>query len=168
MTAVPVGNAFRQAQQEKTRVAHLRFAIVAVLVGAALTGCMVGPDFLKPDPPTAKAYTEGSLPEQTAATPGIGGAPQRLVSGQDIPAQWWALFRSPALDQLIRQALADSPTLAAAEATLRQARENLRAESGALLYPAVDAKASATREKTSGAAGGQPSAHSDIFNLYNA
>ena len=43
------------------------------------------------------------------------------------------LFHSEALDSLIRQALADSPNLAAAKATLREAQENLRAEAGVLL-----------------------------------
>jgi NodT family efflux transporter outer membrane factor (OMF) lipoprotein len=122
---------------------------------------------LRPESPKTDHYTPAPLPQETAAAPGIGGAAQRFVIGQDIPAQWWTLFHSEALDQLIHQALTNSPTLEAAQATLRQARENLRAEMGVLL-PAVDANASGTRERFSGAAFGEPNLPSSIFNLYNA
>jgi len=40
----------------------------------------------------------------------------------DIPEQWWTLFRSPELDRLVREALANSPTLAQATARLKQAQ----------------------------------------------
>ena len=89
------------------------------------------------------------------------------MTGEEIPAQWWTLFHSEPLDRLIRQALTDSPTLAAAQAKLRQAQENLRAEVGAV-SPSVDAKLSAERQRFSFAAIGQPQIPSTIFNLYNA
>ncbi|VEB41872.1 efflux transporter, outer membrane factor (OMF) lipoprotein, NodT family [Chromobacterium violaceum] len=45
------------------------------------------------------------------------------MNGGDLPAQWWTLFRSPELDQLIRAALAHNPSLEAAQAALaRRAR----------------------------------------------
>lgn len=140
----------------------------AVLVAAALlSGCTVGPDFRQPEPTDTSRYTETPVPEQTASAPGvIGGAAQHLNSGQDLPAQWWSLYRSEALDRLIRQAIKDSPNLAAAQATLRQARENLAAQRGALLYPGVDLDANAAREKINGASFGQNTGTS-IFNLYN-
>jgi NodT family efflux transporter outer membrane factor (OMF) lipoprotein len=72
-------------------------------------------------------------------------AEPRLASGKDIPAQWWTLFRSPALDGLVRRALDNSPTLARAQAKLRQAQEDLSARSGATQYPKVDAKLSPNR-----------------------
>ncbi|MGE5240153.1 MAG: efflux transporter outer membrane subunit [Bacteroidota bacterium] len=138
-----------------------------MLAGAMLAGCAVGPDFRQPEAPDTKSYTRAALPQETAATPGTGGAAQRFVSEQDIPAQWWTLFQSQALDQLIRQALQDSPTLAAAQATLRQSQENLRAQYGAALSPGVDASLSATRQRISGAAFG-PGGKANLFNLYNA
>ena len=61
----------------------------------------------------------------------------------------------------------DSPNLAAAEATLREARENLAAQRGALLFPQATLDAGATREKISGAQIGVPNAGTSIFNLYN-
>jgi NodT family efflux transporter outer membrane factor (OMF) lipoprotein len=135
--------------------------------GALLAACAVGPDFNRPEAPATKSYTRAALPKETASTAVAGGAVQRFVSGQDIPAQWWTLFHSTALDQLIRQALQDSPTLVAAEATLRESQENLRAQYGAALFPSVDAGLTATRERISGAAFG-PNGQPNLFNLYNA
>jgi len=148
---------------------RIRSALLGGIAAAALAGCMVGPDFQRPESPSTTQYTEHSLPQETASSPGTAGAPQRFVSGADISAQWWALYRSEPLDRLIREAIAESPNLAAAQATLREAKENLIAGTGSLLYPQVDANLSATREKVSaaqlfGGTGGQ----SNIFNLYNA
>ena len=129
---------------------------------------MVGPNFRQPDAPTATRYTEADLPGATASAPGPAGSTQRFAPGQDLPAQWWTLFHSNPLDQLVRQAIADSPNLTAAEAALRVARENLAAQTGALLYPQVDGTLGATREKFSGASLGQTGTGTTIFNLYNA
>jgi NodT family efflux transporter outer membrane factor (OMF) lipoprotein len=70
-------------------------------------------------------------------------AEERLAPGADIPAQWWTLFRSPVLDDLVRLTLENSPTLAGAQARLRQAQEELSARSGGARLPQVDATASA-------------------------
>lgn len=144
---------------------NLKLALVAC---ALLSGCMVGPDFHRPEPASTSRYTEVPMPDQMASAPGVaGGTEQRLVSGRDLPAQWWSLFHSEALDRLIRQAINDSPTLAAAQATLREAKENLAAQRGALLFPRVDLNAGATREKISGAEFGQSNSSASLFNLYN-
>ena len=129
---------------------------------------MVGPDFKRPQPPAVTGYTETPLPPETASAQGTGGASQRFLSDREIPAEWWTLFHSPPLDQLIRRALANSPTLAAAQASLRQSQENRRALTGEVLYPAVDASFSAEKQQFSSAAFGQPSVPSSTFNLYNA
>jgi NodT family efflux transporter outer membrane factor (OMF) lipoprotein len=142
-------------------------ANLVALVGL-LSGCAVGPNFRTPAASGSKTYTETPLPAETAAAPGGEAVVQKFVSGQDIPGQWWTMFRSEALDRLIRQALADSPTLAAAQATLREAEENLRARAGTEYFPTVDGNLSATRQKVNGASFGQPGAGSFIFNLFNA
>lgn len=139
----------------------------AALVAIALAGCAAGPDFRRPAAPAVSSYTAGALPAETAAAPVAGGAAQRFAPGERIPAEWWALFRSEPLDRLIRQALADSPTLAAAQAALRQAEENRRAQFGVLL-PRVDGSASASRQKISGASFGQQGLDLSAFTLYNA
>ncbi len=140
---------------------------LAALAALLIAGCAVGPDFRRPPAPDAASYTAGALPAETAAAPVAGGAAQRFAAGENIPAGWWALFRSEPLDRLIRRALSDSPTLEAARATLRVAEENRRAQFGALL-PAVDAGASASRQKISGAAFGQQGIGLSPFTLYNA
>ena len=145
-----------------------RSATLALALGLTLAGCMVGPDFRRPEPPMTGRYTETPMPEQTAAAPGKGGDAQRFVADRDLSAQWWTLFNSDPLDRLVRDALAENPTLAAAQATLSQARENLAAERGALLFPQVDGNLSATRQKITGASFGLPGVPASIFNLYNA
>src|SRR5438552_4094639 len=118
--------------------------MVVFAVVMTVAGCAVGPDFRAPDPPRTSRYTETPLASGTVATPGIGGAAQKLVAGGSIPQQWWTLYRSEPLDGLIRSAIAQSPNLAAAQATLRAAHENYAAASGALLYPQVDASVGAS------------------------
>jgi NodT family efflux transporter outer membrane factor (OMF) lipoprotein len=149
-------------------VSYFRLALLALAIGVSVAGCAVGPNFRPPDAPADTPYTETPLPGETVSAPGVGGAAQRFIAAETLPAQWWTLFRSDSLDQVIRQGLADSPSLAAAEATLRQARENYIAQTGALLYPSADAKVSAARQKISGASLGEPSVGTSIFNLYNA
>jgi NodT family efflux transporter outer membrane factor (OMF) lipoprotein len=139
------------------RVCLLIALLAAVLV---LSGCTVGPDFHRPEAPETTTYGAPASPDSL-------GPAQRFVPGEDIPAQWWTLFHSPELDRLLREALDDSPTLAAAEAALRQAQENLTAQTGVVTYPAVDAKANASREKFSGASFGQPG-KGVLLTLYNA
>ena len=134
---------------------------------AAVAACAVGPDYRRPDAPAVASYTAEALPAGTATAPGVGGAAHRFVSGGEIPARWWELFRSGALDRWIREALANSPTLGAAEAALRRAREVRRARFGDLL-PGVDGSVSAARQKPSGASLGQSNAQINPFTLYNA
>ncbi len=133
-----------------------------------LSACAVGPNFHPPAAPDTSVYTAVALPPETASSPGPGGVSQCFAPGKDIPAQWWTLLHSAQLDELIRQALADNPTLDSAQATLRQARENLRALVGSALFPSVDADVSASRQKISGAEFGEPSTTFPPFTLYNA
>jgi len=164
---LPGQEASKDRGEEHLNVFAWRTAAIG-LTSLLLAGCMVGPDFRRPDAPSTDRYTEKPLPPETASTnAATGGAAQRFVAGGDLPAQWWSLYRSEPLDQMIRSGLADSPTLAAARATLRQAQENLIAQTGALMYPQVDANLSASRQKISNATFGLPGAQ-PIFNLYNA
>jgi NodT family efflux transporter outer membrane factor (OMF) lipoprotein len=128
-------------------------------------GCTVGPDFARPEPPTIDRLTQGALLPQTTAPPGVGRSAQHFDVGRDIPGEWWTLFRSPPLDALIRQALAASPSLAAAQAALRQARELRRAGEGAF-FPLVQAGFVASRNKTSTTIAPVPSNNSLYYNLF--
>ncbi|MEX3853285.1 efflux transporter outer membrane subunit [Paraburkholderia sp. BR10923] len=140
---------------------------VALCSCIALAGCMVGPDYHAPPAPATNTFTPTPLPDQTASAPGPAGLPQRFAPEQDIPAAWWTLFHCEPLDALIREAIANSPNMTAAQAALRQARENYIAQAGGTLLPSVDAQLNATREKINGIAFGQPGLVEE-FNLYNA
>jgi len=139
---------------------------VALAASALLGACMVGPDFHTPPPPTGTSLTETALPAQTAATAVGGGEAQTFAAGLPVPAHWWSLYGSEALDQLVELALRDSPSVAAAQAALRQAQENLAAQRGGLL-PAAAGVANGTRQKVSGAAEGIPQAGTFLYNLFN-
>jgi NodT family efflux transporter outer membrane factor (OMF) lipoprotein len=145
----------------------LQFSI-AVLFTTILTGCMLGPDFHSPPSPETKSYTKRPLPTKTVAISHAGnaGAAQYFVNGQDIPAAWWFMFHSQPLNDLICQALDNSPNLAAAEAALRQTQETVTAQIGASLYPNVTFQPSAERERFSGEEFGVNSPPT-TFNLYN-
>src|SRR5258707_8268764 len=134
---------------------------------AFLAACAVGPDYRAPVAPAAGTYTERPQPERTEAAPVRGGEAQRFEVGAKISAEWWTLFGSPELDGLMRAGLSGHPTLAAAQAALRQAEENLNAQYS-VLYPSVDASLRAKRQRISGASVSNPSIPSSVFNLYNA
>ncbi len=140
----------------------------ALLAAAALSACAAGPDFHSPAPPATEHYTRAPQPADTVASPGHGGDAQSLSAAHGLPVDWWTLFHSQALDELIRQALADSPTVQAAKATLQTAMENYKAQRGALLLPAADAQLSATREREPGAVAGEPQVPSLLFNVFDA
>jgi len=137
-----------------------------LLSSAIVGGCAVGPDFVKPSPPTTGGYTAEKLALVTAAAKTTGGEAQRFDLDKEVPAEWWKLYRSPPLDALIDHALVASPTLEAAKATLRQAREQVYAAEGAY-YPDLTGNVSATREKISGASFGFPGLNS-IFSVGTA
>jgi len=152
-----------------SNVKRTSVALIAVLTVSTLASCAVGPDFKSPDAPAAAndgAYTPIPMPQRTVAAPGAAGAAQRFSPGQDIPAQWWLVFHSDALDRLIRSSLSRSPNLAAAQAALRQAQETLNARTGALLYPDVDGKLGVTRETAVPGTTAAPAG--SLFTLYNA
>jgi NodT family efflux transporter outer membrane factor (OMF) lipoprotein len=132
---------------------------------AALAACAVGPNFRTPAPPVTPGYAPaGSLANVTASAEVSGGQAQRFVDAQDIPGQWWTLFQSEPLNDLIQRGLAHNPTLKAAQASLRQANENTAAARGSF-FPSVSGTLSTTRQKASAAAFGLPAGTSLLYTL---
>jgi NodT family efflux transporter outer membrane factor (OMF) lipoprotein len=78
----------------------------------------------------------------------VGGEAQHFLEGRDIAGEWWTLFHSKPLNDLIERSLKVNPDLKAAQAALLVARENVLAQRGAY-YPSVSGGFSATRAKTS-------------------
>ena len=132
-----------------------------------ITGCAVGPNFKRPNAPAVDGYTPQSLPAQTASVEMQGGEAQRFVKNMDIPAQWWTLFQSKPLNELIERALRANPDLEAAQAALRGAWENVYAQRGAF-FPAVEADFSATRQRTAGVLTSPLASGESIYNLHTA
>jgi NodT family efflux transporter outer membrane factor (OMF) lipoprotein len=139
--------------------------LAAALTAALFAGCAVGPNFKPPAAPAVSDYTTPSLSE-TAATPHRpAGEAQRFLRGNDVSGDWWTLFHSEALDELIAQSLAANPDLKAARAALAVARENVLSQRGAY-YPAVTAGFSASRQRQSGQISPQPNADLFLYNLF--
>ena len=158
----------RRARWRRRRNAVLRI-IAAVSVAGWPAGCMtVGPGFKAPPAPTVATFTRTALPTASAAAPGTLGGAQRFVAAQRAAPNWWCAFGSAKLDVLVDRALGDSPTLIAAAATLRQARQTYAAQAGSTLYPTADGKLGASRGEINGASIGQPRVPQTTYTLYNA
>ena len=139
----------------------------AMFVAVLLVGCTVGPHYRPPAPPTVGTYTPVPQPSNTVSSAGSTGAAQHLDPAMDVPAQWWTLFHSPELDRLVREALANSPTLAQATARLKEAQEESNARTGATKYPSVNANISVQREQLDLAQFGVPFPSPPPFSLLN-
>src|SRR3974390_2855166 len=87
-----------------------------------LSACEVGPDFTPPQAPQVNHYTTESDPKATNVA--VGEA-QRFFPGAKIDSDWYRLFKSKALDSAIAESLKGNPGLAAAQASLSQAQNNL-------------------------------------------
>src|ERR1700687_2831509 len=85
----------------RRRTSHGVSGPIVVLTALALAGCAIGPDFHPPAAPENAGYAPGAPPAETTSAPVANGASQRLVSGRDIPGEWWRLFRSRRLNSLI-------------------------------------------------------------------
>ena len=123
----------------------------ALLVSAAAfaASCAVGPSYHRPEAPADAGYAPTPLPQTSAAAPVHGGEAQRLVSGRDIPFEWWELFKSPALNALVERAFRANPTIASAQAALVQAQELVYAQRG-YFFPTVAANYDFERQKIAG------------------
>jgi NodT family efflux transporter outer membrane factor (OMF) lipoprotein len=149
-----------------SRTAEASIACSLVLAATLLlTGCAVGPDFVTPAPPDRTGYTPEALGSRTAGAKAAGGESQRFVRELDLPGQWWTLFHCRALNSLVETALAASPDIAAAQAALRAAKENLHAQQG-LLLPALDANAGAIRQQPAIAVPSDAGTEAPTFNLF--
>jgi NodT family efflux transporter outer membrane factor (OMF) lipoprotein len=90
---------------------------------ALIAACTVGPNYAGP-------------PKVTSS----GDAPARFVRGTDATfptapavAKWWTAMSDPLLDTLEDRALSSSPSIAVAQARVRQARSSVRLERANLL-----------------------------------
>jgi multidrug efflux system outer membrane protein len=101
------------------------------LVGLALTGCTVGPDYIKPDVSTPSAFR------------------YQISSGKAYANEsWWQLFSDPQLHSLVNRSLAQNWDITIATARVDEAAGILTTR-GAPLYPQVGYNGIAQRERLS-------------------
>ncbi len=127
------------------------------LTALLLCGCAaVGPDFTAPKAPHAAGFAaQGDQ------------APSQVTASDQAPAgQWWRNLGSADLDRVIRQALADSPTLAETDATLASAMSNAAA-AGAQLGPQGTLNASVGESRINLAAFGFTEFANPTVSLYS-
>jgi len=133
-------------------------APVVALVVLYAAGCMVGPNYRRPDVGTPPSWGE------LAPTAPAAGRSDAIVDG--TPTAWWTTFDDQLLTSLIQRTVQSNLTLQQAEARVREARA-LRRISAADLWPQVEASGSYTRGRTS-RNGRSPGAAGKYFNLFQA
>lgn len=99
------------------------------VVPLLLAGCTLGPDYVRPDL-AGGATAQAALPR----------AAQAGVQPAAPPSQWWRALNDPLLDQLVDEALRNSPNLRAAQAKLLASR-SLQRQRRAEQLPSVGAAA---------------------------
>jgi NodT family efflux transporter outer membrane factor (OMF) lipoprotein len=137
----------------------MRHVMVTLFGLLPLAACAVGPDFERPAPPEQTAYDVADIPDREKTT-----TPDLYLSyGETIPEQWWHLFKCDALDQTLRMAIAENQTLAAARATLAQARDSVEVARAAF-FPQIGVGATVERN---GSGAFQPTGSGFSSNSYS-
>ena len=121
-------------------IALLRFCFavgVWALGVIVMSGCVAGPRYHPPQISVPAAFKERPVAEGGLLQP---AQPQDHVSREG----WWELFGDAVLNQLETRLVRGNPTLAQAEARVRQARALARQDRAAY-FPTITATASVTR-----------------------
>jgi NodT family efflux transporter outer membrane factor (OMF) lipoprotein len=157
---------FRVACPRLCRLRPLGLPFLAAFACLAIASCAVGPNFEKPAAPDVTNYEPHPPATTDAASNVAGGEAQRFGNGNDVVGDWWTLFHSKQLDDLIEQSLAKNHDLKSAQAALNVAHENVLAQRGSF-YPNVTAGFSASRHQDPpGALAPVPATNQFLYNLY--
>jgi len=105
---------------------------------AALAGCTVGPDYVRPNVPVAAHYKELEGTGWTVAQPADAAA----------RGPWWAVYGDTQLNALEDKVARANQNVAAAQARFRAARANV-AQQRASFFPVVTATSDFSRARTS-------------------
>lgn len=97
-----------------------------------LSGCMLGPNYQRPEQPLPEQFTE------------VEGWKKAEPAELDDKGQWWQLYQDERLAAMLQQLEANNQSLAAAEAAWREAQAASGGTSSAL-YPQLSAQGSSTR-----------------------
>ncbi|HVA13977.1 MAG TPA: efflux transporter outer membrane subunit [Stellaceae bacterium] len=138
--------------------------ILGCSLAVLLSACGGNPPATPPSTPTSARYTAAGV----LAIPSVGsaGADQHFAIGKEVSGEWWGLFQSPALDGVLRQAVAGNRSLAVAHASLAAAHDAVMVAAGGL-YPHVDFAASAARQRNNFKAVGLTGFPPKEYNVYS-
>jgi len=114
---------------------------LAVICLATLAGCMVGPNYKRPETKVPEKW-DG----QKAVTP---AQPSKTTPNPVALVDWWNAFNDPTLSSLVEMAIRSNLDLRLAEARIRQARA-AQGVAGAPLWPEVDLNAQYQRSWPAG------------------
>jgi NodT family efflux transporter outer membrane factor (OMF) lipoprotein len=146
---------------------YLRKSVLLFAGAFLLAGCAAGPDYVRPPATLPASYTTEASVGNTVASDAKFGEAQTFVAERDIPAQWWELFHSQPLNDLVAASLTQNPTVNAAQAALRGAMENVYAQQG-FFYPNVGASFAPTRQKVAGDLASGAISGASYYNLFTA
>lgn len=129
----------------------MKFLILPILSAIILAGCASGPDYERPTVNLPQSWPE-----------------QDILTGESLRhrVQWWQQFNDPYLDQLVAQALDQNLDIRIQVARVEEFRARLGLAKAEQL-PTVEAQASASRERLSGQAMGNPSAGPLTTNIFS-
>ncbi len=111
---------------------------------AVLSGCLLGPDYERPQVELPENYRTPSTLSATAGTPSSNPGAGPFVPANVSLTAWWTLFNDPVLNQLVESAQKNNADVQIAVARLAQAQALAR-QAGASLYPTLNMTASGTR-----------------------
>ena len=134
--------------------------LLVIVIAAASTGCIVGPNYVKPTAPVAPGFKEPLPPYFKEAEGWKPGTPiDDMHRGK-----WWEVFGDADLSALEEQIDIQNQQVAAAEAQYRGARAAIRvARSG--LYPTLSAGAGVSGIGNSGSLGQGAARQSALITL---
>lgn len=124
----------------KNRILTLPIGLVLLL----LSGCMVGPKYVRPSTPLAPEFKE-QAPESFKSD---SSWKQATPNDQRIRGDWWKVFGDSRLNALEEQITTANQTLKISEARLREARSIIRFNR-ASLFPTISTAPSASNERAS-------------------
>jgi NodT family efflux transporter outer membrane factor (OMF) lipoprotein len=133
-------------------------------IALLLAACGAEPPTTPPPPASDAGYSPAGAP----AIPSVGsaGTDQHFALGKEVSGAWWDLFGSPALNELVAQAIAGNRNLVVAHANLAAAHEAVLVAVGGL-YPQVDFNTSAERQRNNFQAFGLTGFPPKEFNTYS-
>lgn len=136
-----------------------------ILISFLSSSCVVGPDYKRPKFPIPKDYQGIIHPNPTESTNVRFGESQRFEVGQDICNQWWEVFHSKKLNELILTAFRHNPDVGVAKANLRTALEAAYAQRGEFV-PYVGLSWAPTIQQTSGVLQSNLASNAYVYSLY--